>query len=49
MTIRILRANQVWTDIIDNAIDATHGKGELRVRTCRDDSCVVVEIGDDGP
>ena len=41
--------NQVWTNIIDNAIDAMDGKGELRVRTYRDDSCVVVEIGDNGP
>ena len=41
--------NQVWTNIIDNAIDAMHGKGELRVRTYRDDSCAVVEIGDNGP
>jgi signal transduction histidine kinase len=41
--------NQVWTNIIDNAIDAMHGKGELRVRTYRDDACVVVEIGDNGP
>ena len=41
--------NQVWTNIIDNAIDAMHGKGELRVRTCRDDGCAVVEIGDNGP
>jgi signal transduction histidine kinase len=41
--------NQVWTNIIDNAIDAMGGKGELRVRTFRDDSCVVVEIGDNGP
>jgi signal transduction histidine kinase len=41
--------NQVWTNIIDNAIDAMHGKGELRVRTYREDSCVVVEIGDNGP
>jgi signal transduction histidine kinase len=41
--------NQVWTNIIDNAIDAMHGKGKLRVRTYRDDGCVVVEIGDDGP
>jgi signal transduction histidine kinase len=41
--------NQVWTNIIDNAIDAMHGKGELRVRTYRDDTCVVVEIGDNGP
>jgi signal transduction histidine kinase len=41
--------NQVWTNVIDNAIDAMGGKGELRVRTYRDDSCVVVEIGDNGP
>lgn len=40
--------NQVWTNIIDNAIDAMGGKGELRVRTCREDNCVVVEIGDNG-
>ena len=41
--------NQVWTNIIDNAIDAMNSQGELRVRTYRDDSCVVVEIGDNGP
>src|SRR5258708_779408 len=41
--------NQVWSNIIDNAIDAMSGKGELRVRTYREDSCVVVEIGDNGP
>jgi len=41
--------NKVWTNIIDNAIDAIHGRGELRVRTYRDATCVVVEIGDNGP
>jgi signal transduction histidine kinase len=41
--------NQVWTNIIDNAIDAMGGKGELHVRTYRDADCVVVEIGDTGP
>src|SRR5579863_3367435 len=41
--------NQVWTNLIDNAIDAMSGKGELRVRTYRDDNCVVVEIADNGP
>jgi signal transduction histidine kinase len=41
--------NQVWTNIIDNAIDAMHGEGELRIRTYREDGCVVVEIGDNGP
>lgn len=41
--------NQIWTNIIDNAIDAMAGKGELRVRTYREDDSVVVEIGDNGP
>jgi signal transduction histidine kinase len=41
--------NQVWTNLIDNAIDAMNGKGELRVRTHREDDCVVVEIADNGP
>ena len=41
--------NQVWTNIIDNAIDAMDGKGELRIRTFRDADCVVVEISDNGP
>jgi len=41
--------SQVWTNIIDNAIDAMGGTGELRVRTYRQDDCVVVEIADNGP
>lgn len=41
--------NQVWTNIIDNAIDAMNGKGELRVRTVRDFDYAVVEIADNGP
>lgn len=40
--------NQVWTNLIDNAIDAMHGEGELRIRTYRNDKYVVVEIGDNG-
>jgi signal transduction histidine kinase len=41
--------NQVWTNLIDNAIDAMGGKGELKVQTSQDDGCVVVEIADNGP
>jgi signal transduction histidine kinase len=41
--------SQVWTNLIDNAVDAMDGNGELRVRTYREDPCVVVEISDNGP
>ena len=41
--------NQVWTNLIDNAIDAMGGAGTLRVSTCATDDGVVVEIGDTGP
>jgi PAS domain S-box-containing protein len=41
--------NQVWTNIIDNAIDAMGGEGTLTVRTRQEGPWVVVEIEDDGP
>ncbi|HEV2246296.1 MAG TPA: ATP-binding protein [Terriglobia bacterium] len=41
--------NQVWTNLIDNAIEAMHGQGELRVRTARDIDRILVEICDNGP
>lgn len=41
--------NQVWTNLIDNAIDAMGGKGELRIQTTRELDSVVVEIRDNGP
>jgi PAS domain S-box-containing protein len=40
--------NQVWTNIIDNAVDAMDGEGTLVVRTRREDPWVVVEIEDSG-
>jgi len=41
--------NQVWTNILDNAIDAMGGNGEIRIRALARDADVVVEICDDGP
>lgn len=41
--------NQVWTNIIDNAIDAMEGRGVLLLRTRRENPWVVVEIEDNGP
>jgi len=40
--------NQVWTNLIDNAIDAMGGKGELRIRTSRVGDSVQVEVIDNG-
>ena len=43
--------NQVWTNIIDNAIDAMeiNGKGELEIKTIQDKEFVQVSIIDNGP
>jgi PAS domain S-box-containing protein len=40
--------NQVWTNIIDNAVDAVNGQGTILIRTRRDGERAVVEITDDG-
>jgi signal transduction histidine kinase len=41
--------NQVWTNLIDNAIDAMNGTGTLRLATRAEGNDVVVEVGDTGP
>ncbi len=41
--------NQVWTNLIDNAVQAMNGEGTLTIRTFREGDCVVIEIGDTGP
>jgi len=41
--------NQVWTNLIDNAVDAMKEKGKLLVRAVRENDYVLVEIADDGP
>jgi len=41
--------NQVWTNIIDNAVDAMDGNGEIVLKTYQDDRNVIVEIVDNGP
>ncbi len=40
--------NQVWTNLIDNAIDAVNGAGKICVGTSLEDDQLVVEIVDDG-
>lgn len=41
--------NQVWTNLIVNAIEAMSEGGTLTVRTRREPTDLLVEIGDDGP
>jgi signal transduction histidine kinase len=41
--------NQVWTNLIHNAVQAMHGEGTLTVRTTRDGEFALVEIVDTGP
>jgi signal transduction histidine kinase len=41
--------NQVWTNLIDNAVDAMQGAGTLRLTTRAEHDAVVIEVGDTGP
>jgi signal transduction histidine kinase len=41
--------NQVWTNLIDNAVSAMDGTGTLTVRTARDENRLLVEFADTGP
>lgn len=40
--------NQVWTNLVDNAVDAMEGTGTLTVRTRHDGDAVLVEVADTG-
>ncbi|HYE58105.1 MAG TPA: ATP-binding protein [Rhodothermales bacterium] len=41
--------NQVWTNLLDNALDAVADGGRIRIETRRDGDLVAVAITDDGP
>ncbi|MEU8144549.1 ATP-binding protein [Nonomuraea sp. NPDC048901] len=41
--------NQVWTNLIHNALDAMDGEGTLTIRTAHDEDEAIIEIGDTGP
>jgi signal transduction histidine kinase len=41
--------NQVWTNLIDNAVAAVNGRGTVTIRTRREDGGIAVEVEDDGP
>jgi signal transduction histidine kinase len=41
--------NQVWTNLIDNAVAAMNGSGTLTIRTALDEDRVLIEFADTGP
>jgi signal transduction histidine kinase len=49
LTVRGSELNQVWTNLLDNAIDALGQTGTIEITTRRDGTCAIVEITDDGP
>jgi signal transduction histidine kinase len=49
LTIAGSALNQVWTNLIDNAIDALGDAGTITLRTRRDGDCVLIEVADTGP
>ncbi len=49
LTVRGSELNQVWTNLLDNAIDALGEQGTITIATRADGGCAVVEIADDGP
>jgi signal transduction histidine kinase len=49
LTVRGSELNQVWTNLIDNAIQALGDRGTITIRTRREGSCAIVEVSDDGP
>jgi signal transduction histidine kinase len=49
LTVRGSELNQVWTNLLDNAIDALGERGRITIATRADGGCAVVEVADDGP
>jgi signal transduction histidine kinase len=49
LTIHGSELNQVWTNLLANAIDALGDRGTITLRTTRDADCVLVDITDTGP
>ncbi|MCW2983253.1 MAG: histidine kinase [Conexibacter sp.] len=49
LAVRGSELNQVWTNLIDNAVDALGQTGTLTISTHRDGPCVRVDVADDGP
>jgi signal transduction histidine kinase len=49
LTVRGSELNQVWTNLLDNAIDALGETGTITISTRLQGDCAIVEVSDDGP
>jgi len=49
ITVHGAELNQVWTNLLDNAIDALGESGHITITTRADGDCAEVDIADDGP
>ncbi|HEY5427538.1 MAG TPA: ATP-binding protein [Solirubrobacteraceae bacterium] len=49
LTVHGAQLNQVWTNLLDNAIDALGDNGEITITTRADGDCAEIDIADDGP
>jgi signal transduction histidine kinase len=49
LTVRGSELNQVWTNLLENAIDALGESGTITITTRHDGQSAIVEITDDGP
>jgi len=49
MSVRGSELNQVWTNLLANAIEALGERGTITITTLRDGSCIEVHVQDDGP
>jgi signal transduction histidine kinase len=49
LTVHGAELNQVWTNLLDNAIDALGDSGHITITTRADGDCAEIDIADDGP
>jgi signal transduction histidine kinase len=49
LTVHGAELNQVWTNLLDNAIDALGDSGRITITTRADGDCAEIDIADDGP
>jgi signal transduction histidine kinase len=49
LTVQGSELNQVWTNLLDNAIDALGEHGTITITTRHENACALIDVADDGP